>query len=56
MAMNSFSSSQKNGADHWIALTRGPSTIDFVLGEVEEGMKWSVLVNELQCSFFIMEK
>ena len=52
VAMNSFSSSSSDCAEHWIALTCGPSTIDFVLGKVEGRMKRSLLINEQRCSFY----
>ena len=51
-AMKSFSLTQKNGAGHWMALTCGPSTIDFVLGKIEERIKYFLRVNELRCSFY----
>ena len=52
VAMNSFSSSQKNCARHCIALTCGPSSIDFILEVVEERMQCLFLVNEQLCSFY----
>ena len=52
VARNSFSSSSPDCAEHWIALTCGPSTLDFVLGKVERRMKCSFLINELRCSFY----
>ena len=51
VATNSFSSS-KNCAGHCIALTCGPTTIDFFLGNVHERMKFLFLVNEDVCSFY----
>ena len=52
VAMTSFSSSSSDCSEHWIALTCGSSTIDFVLGKVEGRMKCSLLINELRCSFY----
>ena len=52
VAMNSFSSSHKNCARHCIALTCGPSSIDFILEVVEERMQCLFLVNEQLCSFY----
>ena len=37
---------------HWIALTFIPLTIDFVLGKIEERMKYFFLGNEQRCSFY----
>ena len=56
MTMNSYSLSYKDCAEHWIALTCDPSTIDFVLGKVEGRMKCLFLVNEQLCVLFIVKK
>ena len=37
---------------HGIALTCGSLTIDFVLGQIEERMKYFFLGNEQRCSFY----
>ena len=51
VASNSFTSSHEDYASHWIALTCGTSAIDFVLGKVEERIKYFRLVNKLLCLF-----